>query len=462
MIRELLGDRKFFKIFFKLAIPVTIQYFVSASLNLIDNIMVGQLGAVELAAVGLANQVYFLLLLFLLGISGGTSIFAAQFWGKQDLKNIRRILGLSLLISGAAAFFFFLISVFNSQAILRLFSSDRRVVELGGEYLFITSFTFVMIAITACYAAALRSTGEVKLPMRVNVIAIIINTVLNYLLIFGIFGLPKLGVAGAAIATLIARLVETAILLIVSYRQKYIVASKLSEMFEIPAALTKRFVSTTGIVVAKDFIWAFGMVLYTVIYAKMGTEVVASINIVSTIRQLLFVLFNGIAGACLVMVGNQIGAGDETKAFLYSKRFLIITAITGIVLGGLTVLGSNLILAPYKISATVFQQSQAVLFMNAIFLPITVFNMVAVVGVLRSGGDILFCLIMDLVAVYLIGMPLAILGQSVWHYPIEGVFALITLQEVFKMALCLKRFVSKRWINNLVNDFTGNPVTVSE
>ncbi|MGE5604324.1 MAG: MATE family efflux transporter [Bacteroidota bacterium] len=462
MIRDLLGDGEFYRVFFKLAIPVTIQYFVSASLNLVDNIMVGQLGATELAAVGLANQVYFLLILFLLGISGGASIFAAQFWGKRDLPNIRRILGLSLLISGSAAVLFFLVSIINSRAILGLFSQDRPVVELGAEYLRITSFTYLLTAVTACYAAVLRSIGEVKLPMRVNLIAINTNTVLNYLLIFGNFGLPKLGVAGAAFASLIARLVETAILLTVSFRHPYKLSSKPWEMFRIPAALTKSFINTTGTVVAKDLIWALGMVLYMAIYAKMGTEVVASINIVTTVRQLFFVLFNGIAGACLVMVGNQIGAGDEPKAFLYSKRFLLITTIAGVLMGILTVFGSSLILAPYKISATVFQQSQAILYMSAIFLPATVINMVAIVGVFRSGGDIMFCLIMDLVAVYGIGMPLAILGQSVWNYPIEGVLALVSLQEVFKLALCLKRFISKRWINNLVNDFTGNPVAISE
>ncbi len=461
MIRYLLADQDFYKSFFKLALPITVQYFISASLNLVDNIMVGQLGTIELAAGGLANQVYFLLLLFLLGISGGASIFAAQFWGKKDLPNTRRILGLGLMISGGASLLFFLISVFNSQAILRLFSQDRSVIELGAEYLRITSFTYPMTAITACYAAVLRSIGEVKLPMRVNLIAIVINTVLNYLLIFGHFGLPQLGVAGAAIATLIARLVETAVLLAASFHHPNRLASKPAEMFRISVLLTKRFISTTGIVVAKDLIWALGMVLYMVIYARMGTEVVASINIVSTTRQLLFVLFNGIAGACLVMVGNQIGAGDEPKAFLYSKRFLIITTITGIFTGILTALGNGLILAPYKITASVFQQSQAILLMNALFLPATVINMVAVVGILRSGGDIMFCLIMDLVAVYLIGMPLAILGQSVWNYPVEGVFVLISLQEIFKMVLCLKRFLSKRWINNLVNDF-GNPAIISE
>lgn len=459
MIRNLFGDKVFYKTFFKLAIPVTLQYFFASSLNLIDNIMVGQMGEVELAAVGLANQVYFLLLLFLLGISGGASIFASQFWGKKDVKNIRRVLGFSTVVSTSAAFVFFIICVFNASAILRIFSNDPRVLKLGAQFLTITSFTYVMTAITSCYAAVLRSTGEVKLPMRVNVIAILVNTALNFCLIFGMFGFPRLGVAGSAIATLIARSVEIAILLTVSYRHKYVVAAKFSEMLDIPADLAKRFISTTGTVVLKDVVWALGMVIYMAVYAGMGTEVVAALNINATIRQLTFVLFNGIASACMVMVGNQIGAGDDPKAFSYAKRFLSITMVVGVIVGVLTIVGSEIILSPYKISATVHLESQKILFAYAMFLPIIVFNMVAIVGVLRSGGDTMFCLIMDLVAVYGIGMPLILLGQFVWKYPVEIVYALATLQEIFKLVLCLKRFYSKRWINNLVNDFGFEPVT---
>lgn len=460
MFKDLFGDGTFYKTFFKLAIPVTIQYFVTASLNLVDNIMVGQLGAVELASVGLANQVYFLLLLFLLGVSGGASVFTAQFWGKRDLKSIHRVLGLSLIISGAAALIFFVISVFNSHAILRLFSDDQPVIHLGAQYLRITSISYVMTAITACYSAVLRSSGEVKLPMRVNVIAIITNTVFNYILIFGNFGAPKLGVAGAAIATLIARLIETTILLTASYRHEYVVNSKFTEMFIIPADLVKRFVNTTSGVVVKDFIWAFGMVLYMIVYAKMGTDVVASINIVSTVRQLMTVLFNGIASACLVMVGNKIGAEDYSTAFSYSKRFLLLTTMVSIVMAILTVLGSSFILSPYNISPAVFKQARAILCILALYMPITVIDMVAIVGVFRSGGDVTFCLVMDLVAVYFIGLPLGFLGQAVWHLPIEGVFALFSSQEIFKFILCTKRFISKRWINNLVRDI--NPAVADQ
>lgn len=461
MFQDLFNDKKFYSIFFKLAIPVTLQYFFSSSLNLIDNIMVGQLGATELAAVGLANQVYFVLLLFLLGIGGGASLFAAQFWGKKDIKNIRRILGLSIMIGVSSALVFFGVSFFYAQGILRFFSNDPQVVHLGSQFLSISSFSYVLLATTSCYAAVLRSTGEVKLPMRVNVIAIVCNTALNYLLIFGHFGLPRMGVAGSALATLISRSVETAILLWVSYRKEYVVAAKLRELFDIPRDLVKRFVNMTGVLVAKDTVWAVGVALYMAVYGKMGTDAVASVNIVTNVRQLLFVLFNGIASACLVMVGNQIGAGDDVKAFNYAKRFLKLAFLGGIILGALGVGGSRLVFAPYNVPQNVIHQAISVWITFCLYLPFYAFNNVAIVGVLRGGGDAKFCLYLDLVAVYLIGMPLALLGQAVWKLPVAGVFALLTLQEIFKFILTFRRIPSKRWINNLVYDFSCDPVALN-
>jgi putative MATE family efflux protein len=462
LLRDLIGDRSFLRRFFQLAVPVTLQYFFAASLNLVDNVMVGQLGAVELAAVGLANRVYFLLLLFLLGVSGGASIFASQLWGQRDVASIRKILGLSVSIAGTAGLLFFGAGAFASVPILRIFSDDPAVVAEGSRFLAISSVSFVMLAITSCYAAVLRSTGEVKLPMMVNVVALVVNTALNYVLIFGLFGMPRLGVAGSAIATVIARAVETAALLWFSYSRRLVVAARLSELTGISADLARRFVLATGTVVTKDMIWAVGVTIYMAIYARMGTDVVASLQIVFTIQQLATVFFNGISSAALVMVGNRIGAGDERSAYAYAKRFLVITLLVGAAIGLLTVLGSGLILAPYRVPAQVTADARSLLFVFAAFLAISTFNTVAVVGVLRAGGDTLFCLIMDLVAVYVIGMPFAVIGALVLKLPVATVFACVTLQEVFKFALCLKRVISRRWINNLVSDFAGRPAAVNE
>lgn len=453
--KNLFTDKEFYKTFFRLAIPVAFQSFIAAALNMIDTIMVGQLGETELAAVGIANQVFFILHLFLLGTCGGASVFASQFWGKRDIQNIRRVLGLSTIAGLGAALLLFLASLLAPRMIINLFSNDQNVIKLGAEYLATVCFSFILVTITSCYAAVLRSTEEVKLPMRASVIAIITNTILNYFLIFGAFGFPKMGVKGAALATVIARLIEMFILLSVVYFKKHAVAAKLSEMVDVSRELIKRFVATTGSLIAKDMVWGVGMAVYMVVYARMGTDVVASINIVSTIKQLAFVWFGGIANACLVMVGKLIGANEETTAFKYARKFLVITIFFGILSGMLTALGSRVFLLPYKVSPIVHQFATDQLYLFASSLFILAFNMVAVVGVMRSGGDTFFCLVMDIIAVYIVGLPLAFLGGLVWKLSIVWVIALVTIQDVFKFFLLIKRYQSKKWMNNLINDISA-------
>lgn len=454
MINTFLKDKYFYQTFLRLAIPVILQGFIAAALNLIDTVMVGQLGETELAAVGISNQVFFVLYLFLLGTSGGASIFVSQFWGKRDLQSIRQILGISTIISLATSLLFSMSCIIHPKAIISIFSNDPAVIRLGQEYLGSVCFCFPLVAVTSSFAAVLRSTEEVKLPMRASILGIVINTVLNYLLIFGAFGFPKLGVKGAAMATVFARLIETTVLVLMTYLKKYAVAAKISEMTAISSELIKKFVVTTGSLVAKDMVWGVGMAVYMMVYAKMGTDVVASINIVSTVKQLAYVLFGGIANACLVMVGKAIGANEENTAFKYAYQFLLITIVLGLVSGALTAFTRDLFLLPYKVSPLVHQFASEQLLVFAISLFIVVFNMVAVIGVMRSGGDTTFCLIMDIVAVYLIGLPLAFFGGMVWKLSIAWVMILISIQDVLKFFVLVKRYQSKKWVNNLVDDIT--------
>jgi putative MATE family efflux protein len=451
---KLFSDSKFYKIVFRLALPVTLQSFIMASLHMVDNIMVGQLGETPIAAVGLSNQVYFNLHLYINAVAGSCSIFISQFWGKKDRVSIRRILGLGLIVNFVSAFLFFLAGALIPEKILALFSDDPELISIGVDYLRITAFSYVMMAITATYSAALRSMEEVKLPMRASLIGLSINAVLNYVLIFGHFGFPKLGVSGAAIGTVIARLVEMGILLTATYGYKYLNIAKFKEMFRLPTDLVKRYFGMSSVVVAKDMVWAIGMTVYMGIYGRMGTEVVAVINITNTIRQLAMVFFIGLANACLIMVGKEIGSGDEEKAYIYSERFLLMTVVIGLFMGAVVFSLKDLLLLPYKISAETAAIAVRVLSVFSVIFFATVFNMVGIVGVLRSGGDATFCLIMDVVAVYVIGLPLAYLGGLVWGLTIYWVFALVNIQEFFKMFLVVKRFITRKWINNLVKEVT--------
>ena len=451
MVKRLYRESEFYSTFLRLAIPITAQSLVSSSLNLIDTVMVGRLGETELAATGIGNQVFLLLVLFLLGACGGGSIYSAQFWGKKDTRNIKRILGLVLIIVVSASMMLFGAVVLFPERIISFFSKDTQVIYYGGKYLFAVSFSYVFFAISSAYGAVIRSTGEVKAPMYVNISAILVNTALNYCLIYGNFGFPQMGVVGAAIATVISRFIEAAALIVYVYAKKHPVSGKIREMFTFSRKLVADFSRTTSALVAKDMIWGIGMTVYMGIYARMGTDVVAAMNIYSTIRQVSFVAFIGIANACLVMVGNLIGAGDNEKAFKFARKFLKLSLISGVGIGIILFAAVDLMLLPYNVSSGVIANSKGIIYVYAAGMSVIGFNMVAVVGVLRSGGDTMYCLIMDTVAVYAIGLPLAYMFGLSLQMSATVVMIAVTSQELFKFVLLYYRYRSRKWINNLVH-----------
>lgn len=447
---KLFADKEFYSRFLQIAIPVTLQQFLSSSLNLTNNILVGQLGDASVAAVGLANQVFFILNVILLGIGGGVSVYISQFYGSEKYDHIKKVVSLSLMITLSAAMLFFIPSFLAPKAILSLLSNDASVIQLGSEYLRPMSFSFLLMAVSVCFSSALRSTGNVKLPLFANVVSIIVNTTLNFILIFGKLGLPAMGVAGSATATVIARSVEISILLWFIYTGSSIVAVKPRDLFHIPSDLIKRFFSTSGQLITKDVVWAVGTSIYMIIFAMMSTEAAASVNIITTIKNMAHVFFQGVSNACMIMVGNKIGANDNDTAYLYAGRFLKITFFMAMAIGSILILVRPLALSPYKVSPEVIKNGYNLLIAAGIMMPIVSYASVAIVGAMRSGGDIRFTIVLDLVAVWGIGLPLAWLGGMVFHLNVVWVFVLINLQEVFKAILCYRRYKSKKWINNMV------------
>ncbi|WP_406766064.1 MATE family efflux transporter [Candidatus Clostridium radicumherbarum] len=442
-------DKKFFKALLRLAVPIVLQNLVLSSLNLVDTIIIGGLGERAIASVGLANQYFFLLNLLLFGITSGSSIFTAQYWGNKDIKNIKRVLGICVITGGLGALIFTIGGLLIPEQILGIFSKDRDVIILGGQYLRIIAFSYIITSISFAYSFTLRSTGQVKIPMFVSITALGINTFLNYALVYGYFGLPKMGVQGSALATLIARIIEMTLLLFIVYKTKNVIAGKLKELLDLSADFIKNFFKVTIPVIMNESIWALGVTLYSVVYARMGTEVIASTNISSTIERITWVIFMGLGNACAVMIGNKIGEGDEKEAFIYAKRFIILGPSLAIIGGIFVYFNSHFILSAYKVSPTVYNYAAKNLIVFSVFLWVKVFNFTSIVGILRSGGDTKFCLFLDTSGVWLIGVPLAFLGGLVWHLPVYWVYTLVFMEEVYKLILGLPRILSKKWINNL-------------
>ena len=447
---SLFSDKKFFKETIKLALPIATQNFILSSLNLFDNIIIGGLGEVAIASVGLANQFFFLLNLVLFGVVSGASIFTAQYWGKKDTTNIKRVLGLCLITAIFASAIFTLFALIMPNTILSIFSNDPEVINMGGNYLRIISLSYIFTAISFAYSVTLRSIGHVKAPMIVSVIALGINTILNFTLVYGIGSYKGIGVYGSAIATLIARLLEFAMMLFIVYKLKTPVAASIRELFDLSFEFIKKFFKITIPVILNESLWALGVTVYSVIYAHMGTSVIAATNIVSTIDRLAMVIFFGFGNAAAIMIGNKIGEKDEKSAFLYASRFIILNPLIGILMGVLIYIGAPSILFAYNVSSEVHNYSNSMLHVLGIFLCFKVFNYTNVVGILRSGGDTKYCLFLDIGGMWLVGVPLVALTGLYFHLPIEKVYIFVFMEEIAKFIVGLPRIASKKWINNLV------------
>lgn len=445
-----LKDKVFLKSMLAIAIPIALQNLITSSLNMVDTLMISSLGQASIAAVGLANQLFFFYILITFGINSGSSIFIAQYWGKEDIPSIRKVLGLALSLSTIVGVFFTIVAFFFPEFIMSIFIKEPEVIKLGSEYLKIVSLSYIVTAISFAYSVALRTTGRPNVPMKISAISFVTNTVINYVLIFGKFGFPAMGVKGAAWGTVIARVVEIFIILYTIYSAKGVLAASIKELLTWSKEFVSKYIKTTYPVILAEGFWSLGQVMYSIAYARIGEESTAAVQITNTIQNIFFVVVRGLANACTVMVGNKIGGGDETEAYEYAKMFMIISTLIGLVLGIILATTSKYTLMLFKgLDPSLYEISRKLLVVMGLTFVIRVFNTTAIVGVLRGGGDTQYAMVLDIWTVWIVGVPLAFIGALVLRLPVHYVFVLVTLEEVLKVFITIPRILSKKWIRNI-------------
>lgn len=448
-------DREYFLEVRRIAVPIIIQQLMFSGLNMLSVVFVGQKGEVSVAAVGLAGQIAFLLNLVHFGIISGAAMFTAQFWGRQDVPNLRRVLGLCLILAISASLIFFALAQLLPTQLLSVYSKDTAVIQLGANYLRTFSWTFLFFAITFSYALVMRSTGDVKTPTAVAVVALGLSTFLSYSLIFGKFGLPEVGIQGAAISAVIARAFECITLISITYIKKSPVAASLRELTDFDAAFVGKVIKPMLPVILNELFWSLGITTYNIIYGRMGTASFAAMNIVSTLEQVAFVLFIGISNATSVLVGNRIGAGKEEEAFVYAGRSLGLGIIGGILVGIILQLVKGPVLSLYNVSPDVIENAGHIINVITFFLCIRVNNMTIVVGILRAGGDTRFSLFLDGLIIWIVGVPMAYFAAFGLHLPVYFVYLFAMSEELTKWILGINRYRSRKWINNLAAQVDG-------
>lgn len=448
-----LRDTKFFRAMLAIAVPVAFQQLISASMNMVDVLMVGQLGETSIAALGLANQVFFLLILFLFGVTSGMAIFTAQYWGKGDVESIRLVLGISLSISLLVGGIYCLAALLMPETIMGFYTQDQDVIRLGASYLRIVGFSYLIVPIVTSYLAVLRSVTLVKLAAFVTVSALLFKAGISYLLIFGKFGLPVLGVRGAAIGTTLGWTFQLILLLILVYTQRTPLAANPLTFFRFDRAFLFRVLKTSMPAAINELFWSFGITVYNAVYARIGTDAIAAVNINATIEDLFFVLFIGLGNACAVMVGNRIGAGDKDVSYEYGQRFLTL-GILGALLAGTAVI---LVREPfiglgwYDISPAAADNLRMLMLVFSLSLWLRVHNFMLFIGALRAGGDTRFAMFMEIFSIWVVGVPMALLGGFVFHLPVYWVYVMVLAEEVVKAIVIQFRFHSRKWIHDLVN-----------
>ncbi|MBQ0051566.1 MAG: MATE family efflux transporter [Treponema sp.] len=427
----------FIKTLFTIALPIILQDTLTSFVNMLDTIMVGQMGAVEIAAVGLGNQVFFLMSLVIFGIAGGGSVFIAQYWGKKDYKAIHKTTGLMLKFSLLFTLIFALISLFIPELVLSLYSKDMQVVRLGGRYLRIVAPSYIFFGINVCFASSERSTEHLKLPAIATISSVILNAILNYILIFGVTinGIQIVGaygISGAAMATVISRIVEALIVTLGAYIKRYEISAPVKEYFSSSKEFILQYLKICIPIIFNQLLWGAGISMQSSIFAHSGTFAIAAFNIMNTISNLLYPVCTGCGNATAIIIGKTIGEGKIQEAKILAKRISLFILGISFALGLFIIPLSRILPFVFKVEPQVISMACVFIIIRAFIFGLDAYNMTCVIGVFRSGGDTLYALVLDTAIMWILAIPLGWLAVSLWHLPYWAVYLCLASEPFIK------------------------------
>lgn len=444
------GNTAFMKYFLLLAIPMAMQNAVTNVVSLADNVMVTRLGTVPIAAVGLANQVYFVYTVILLGLCGGTATFVTQYLGVGDYKGIKRAIFINVCFSMSLAALFFGGCFFAPGYIMRFLSNDPAVIMSGVSYLKCVAPGYLFAGITITASHILKNLEYAKITLYASLAALIFNIFGDYALIFGKFGFPALGVSGAAIATVIARIIEAVVVVAYSFKKIPYLRTEPSEYTDGAKRMIPCFLKTVAPVTLNETLWAVGSAMLSVVYARISTEAIAAVNISTNIYNLFFVLHMGMASAAGVIVGKETGAGKFDDAYEKSKKMSEISVLVSVLIFFVTVLISPLIIKIFNPAPEIAGTVRTLIFITAAYGPVHTYNIINICGSMRTGGDVLFCMIADPATMWIFGVGVAALCVFAFKLPIELTYLIAHLDGITKLILIYMRKRKRNWIKRVI------------
>jgi len=452
MLKNLFGGKRYWGAIFTIGIPIAIQNLLTSSYVLVDTLMISSLGDVSLAAVGMAGQWSWLLNLALFGFSSGASVFFSQYYGDRNLKGIKKTYGIVMFFVLISAVLFAVFGFLIPERIISIFNRDVNVIKIGARYLKIAVFSYPAIAINQIVGVLLRSTKRAKLPMYVAALTTVLNAFFDYALIFGKFGFPELGIEGAAIATCFSAWIGPIILLgVLIYQKDDIVCTPIRELLSFKKEDISLFFSRAFPVLMNEILWGLGTFTLNVVFSNMGYEYYAAMTILKTFENIAFAFFVGLDNSCCIMVGQEIGGGEIKTGLKDARRFLILVPFVSLVTGIIVVLLRHELISIFNMAGTITEitldTASMLAVVYAVTLPMRNFQYVIITGVFRSGGDTKTGLRYDLLCLWGLAVPTAVISAFFLKLPFVLVYALcIVVEDIPKFILCLRHFLSKRWI----------------
>jgi putative MATE family efflux protein len=434
------------------AVPIALQSFIASSLQLVDSLMVGSLGEAELAAVGVSLQIYFVYWMVVFGFSSGCSTFMTQFWGAGDLVQIRKTAGFNVTVCLAAALLFFIPATFFPEKVLGIFTNIPDTIAMGRDFVVLIAPCFLLSAYSVPMQIALRTTQQTKIPLYISIFTFATNTLMCYTFVFGKFGAPQMGVEGAAMATLIARSLEAVLVTYMIFGRKNIIAGKFRSYIGWSKAYAVRILSNSIPTTINETMWGLGTAMYVAAYARVGITEYAAVQAGNTIQNLLVMAGFSIGDAILILVGQKLGEGKIDEAYHLAKRLLRVGVILGLIFGGVLILIAKPIISLYSFSAAGERYTLYILIIYGSTMWLILLGGMLVVGVMRCGGDTKFAMVTEVGTVWLIGVPLAFFTTMVLGLPIYLAVLAVKTEEVVKAVILLRRFYSRKWAKNMVND----------
>lgn len=447
-------DKKFYRLLLGISIPIAMQNLITFAVSMIDTLMVGSLGKVPLSAVSIANNLFFVLMILIFGLASGSNIMISQYWGKEDVNTIHKILAIMYRVCIGIIIIFVMIAVFLPTQFMSIFSTDAEVIAGGTSYLRIVSIGYVFYGLTNCTIMMLRSVKTVKISIVVYTISLCVNAFFNWVFIFGNLGAPAMGIQGAAIATTIARITEFIIVMIFMVFIENKIKLKPKHLIKVDKIILKDYVSTCSPVLFNELLWSTGSSMISVVVGRMGTDIVAANTINSVAFQLVTVFIFGISNATSVIIGNTIGEGKKEKAKEYAFTIAIFSFIVGIMAGIIIYTIRPFVVSLYNVPAETKTIAMEIMSVTAIILVFQSLGTCMMMGVLRGGGDAKFVLMNDIVFMWFVAIPGGFIAAFALDLSVIPVFFILKSDEILKSIVAIFRVTSGKWVKDVTRDFS--------